>query len=120
LITLPLKEEPEDTLIAEDVIIYLSGNSFFTGTLAVENLDLVSSGNCIINFSGNVKNMEVELNGNCEVTDYDLIAEPLKVDLSGTSNAYLTVNNSISIVARGNSVLSYMGNAKIIPQKLCS
>ena len=114
------KLELEDPLETENLKIYLSGNSFFTGALATEKLDLVSSGNCMIDFSGSVKNMEVELDGNCELSDYDLSVETLKIDLSGNSNAYLTVNNSISIDASGNSVLSYKGSANIAHQKLSS
>ncbi|RAJ15990.1 head GIN domain-containing protein [Arenibacter echinorum] len=114
------KLELEDPLEADNLKIYLSGNSFFTGALATEKLNLVSSGNCMIDFSGSVKNMEVELDGNCELSDYDLSVDTLKIDLSGNSNAYLTVNNSISIDASGNSVLSYKGIATIAHQNLSS
>ena len=114
------KLELEDPLETDNVKINLSGNSFFSGTLAAEKLDLVSSGNCMIDFSGSVKNMDVELNGNCELTDYELSVDTLKIDLSGNSNAHLSVSNSLSIDASGNSVLSYKGNATIAHQKLSS
>ena len=114
------KLELEDPLETDNLKIYLRGNSFFSGELAVEKLDLVSSGNCMIDFSGSVKNMDVELDGNCELSDHDLSVDTLNIDLSGNSNTYLTVNNSISIDASGNSVLSYKGSATIAHQKLSS
>ncbi len=114
------KLELEDPLETDNLKIYLSGNSFFSGELEAEKLDLVSSGNCMLDFSGNVKNMDIELDGNCELSDYELSVDILKIDLSGNSNAYLTVNNSISIDASGNSVLSYKGSATIAHQKLSS
>ncbi|MCK0191505.1 DUF2807 domain-containing protein [Arenibacter sp. F20364] len=114
------KLELEDLLETDNVKINLSGNSFFSGALAVEKLDLISTGNCIMDFSGNVKTMDVALDGNCELTDFELSVDILKIDLSGNSNAYLSISNSLSIDASGNSVLSYKGNPTIAHQKLSS
>jgi len=114
------KLELEDTLETANVKLNLSGNSSITGRIVANKLDLISSGNCLMDFSGRVKNMDVELSGNCELTDYDLSVETLKIDLSGNSNSYLSVSNSISIDASGNSVLSYKGNATITHQNLSS
>ncbi|MBC8767799.1 DUF2807 domain-containing protein [Arenibacter sp. BSSL-BM3] len=110
----------EDPLETDNLKINLTGNSFISGPLEVENLDVDASGNCMIDFSGSVKTMDVNLRGNSEISDYDLSVETLKIDFSGNSNAYLTVNNSISVDASGNSVLSYKGNATIVHQKLSS
>ncbi|MCM4172621.1 DUF2807 domain-containing protein [Arenibacter sp. TNZ] len=110
----------EDPLETENLKINLTGNSFISGPLDVESLDMVSTGNCMIDFSGNAKTIDVKLRGNCELANYDLNVNTLKIDLSGNSNAYLSVNNSISIDASGNSVLSYKGNATIVHQKLSS
>ena len=82
-----------------------------------ETLNVFITTKSIDNF--NVKG-NAKLDGNCELSDYDLSVDTLKIDLSGNSNAYLTVNNSISIDASGNSVLSYKGNASIAHQKLSS
>ncbi|WP_157943724.1 MULTISPECIES: head GIN domain-containing protein [Arenibacter] len=110
----------EDPLETDNLKINLTGNSNISGPLEIENLDVDASGNCMIDFSGSVKTMDVELSGNSEISDYDLSVDMLKIDLSGNSNAYLTVNNSISVDGSGNSVLSYKGNATIVHQKLSS
>ncbi|PXX28433.1 head GIN domain-containing protein [Arenibacter sp. ARW7G5Y1] len=112
--------ELEEPLETDNIKMYLSGNSFFSGTLTAEKLDLVSKGNCMIELLGSVKNMDMDLGGNCELSDYDLSVDSLKINLSGNSNAYLTANNSIWIDASGNSVLSYKGNATIAHKKLSS
>lgn len=110
----------EDPLDAMNIRIDLAGNSFFTGQMNAESLDLVSSGNCMIDFSGIVKTLNAKLIGNCELSDYDLSIDALKINISGNSNAYLSVNNSISIDASGNSMLSYKGNPNIIHKEISS
>tara|TARA_R110002049_G_scaffold15667_2_gene63904 strand:- start:3633 stop:4352 length:720 start_codon:yes stop_codon:yes gene_type:complete len=110
----------EDSMETDNLKINLTGNSSISGPLDLQSLDLNATGNCMIDFSGSVKTMDVKLSGNSEISDYDLIVDLLKIDLSGNSNAFLTVSNSISIDASGNSVLSYKGNANIVHQKLSS
>ncbi|HET8737979.1 MAG TPA: DUF2807 domain-containing protein [Pricia sp.] len=110
----------EDSLDAPKVKINLIGNAWFTGTVNTDVLDISSKGNCIIELAGNAEILNGKLSGNCELSDYGLAVEALKIDLSGNSNAYLSVLDSIDIDAKGNSVLSYKGNATIVHQNLSS
>ena len=50
--------------------------------------------------------------------DYDLIVDYLNIELSGASEAFLLINETIDINASGASVLNYKGNAVVNNQKL--
>ncbi len=110
----------ENPLDAPKVTIDLTGNGRFSGTMDTDVLDLDSKGNCIIELAGSTKTLDGKLSGNCELSDYSLAVGGLKIDLTGNSNAYLSVSGSIDIKAKGNSVLSYKGNATIVRQDLSS
>lgn len=110
----------ENTLNTNELTINLTGNSFFTGPINSEKVKLTSKGNCMIDLSGKVNYLDANLTGNCEFSNYNLKIEKLKINFSGNSNAYLTVNDEISIDAAGNSTLFYKGNANIVHQNLHS
>ena len=110
----------ENPLISPTVKIDLAGSSWFSGTVASDRLAVVSTGNCMIHLSGDTGILDARLTGNCELSDYALSVQDLKLDLSGNSNAYLSVSHSIDITAKGNSMLFYKGDARIIHQDLSS
>lgn len=102
------------------VKINLTGNCIISGTIKADRLDLVSQGNSMLDIAGSIKTLYTQFEGNCELRDYDLTVGSLKMDLSGNSNAYISVTDSISIDAIGNSILSYKGNPIIVHQELSS
>jgi hypothetical protein len=110
----------ENTLEVPTVRLNITGNSWFTGAVTTGSMELNATGNSMISMKGSTNVLNAVLKGNCELSDYDLSVQSLQIDMAGNSNAYLTVSGSIDIVAKGNSVLSYDGNASIIRQDLSS
>ncbi len=108
----------ENEWVHSDARVDLSGASDFTGEVAAERLYLDISGASNLDLFGNVASLNAKLSGSSDVRNYDLSVDNLKIELSGASEAFLSVEETIDIRASGASVLNYKGNASINNQKL--
>ncbi|MFS4468356.1 head GIN domain-containing protein [Maribacter sp. 2210JD10-5] len=108
----------ENILIAENIKIELFGDSNFEGEIATKNLTLSLRGDSDMNIFGNADDVVANLQGDSTFRDYDLSTLDLDIDLSGDSDAYLSVSESIKIRASGDSRLYYKGNPEIVRQRL--
>lgn len=108
----------EDEIIDEDVSVYLSGASSFTGHIDANRLYTDISGASLINISGGSTIFDVEASGASNIGDYEFATNFLKADLSGASNMSLTVMDEIDIEASGASGLNFKGSAVITHQDL--
>lgn len=98
--------------------IELSGDAEFIGEIAANRLNLDTNGASTIDLYGSVVSMHADLSGSSEIKDYDLSVEDLVIDLSGASEAFLSISQTIDIEASGASELNYKGNASIIHKDL--
>ncbi len=98
--------------------IEISGASDFSGEINADRLNLEMSGASGAAIYGNIANMYADLSGSSNVGGYDLSVNKLNIELSGASEAFCTVNESIDIEASGASVLNYKGSASIIHKEL--
>ena len=103
----------ENELNVQTAQIKMSGASTFNGEIYVNELKLDSSGASDISLFGNADVLHASLSGSSKIGSYDLITKKLFIDLSGASDAYLTVAESIDIIASGASSLKYKGDAVI-------
>jgi len=108
----------ENEWIHSDARVDLSGASNFTGEVAAERLYLDMNGASLLDLFGNVASLNAKLSGSSDIRDYDLSVENLKIELSGASEAFLSVNETIDVTASGASVLNYKGDATVNNQKL--
>lgn len=108
----------ESELVATEVFIELFGASEFTGELDLDQLDLEAAGASYIDIFGEVDNFDVSLSGASTLKDYDLTVGALDIGLSGASDAYLSVAQTMDIDASGASKLRYKGNPEINKLKL--
>lgn len=108
----------ENAWVESDARIDLSGASDFMGEIAAERLYLDLAGASNLDLYGNTAFLNAKLSGSSEIHDYDLEVENLKMELSGASEAFLTVTETIDIRASGASVLNYKGNATVNNKKL--
>lgn len=108
----------ENPLIGERAAIELSGASEFYGELSLNRVELEASGASNISLFGNIGEFEASLTGSSELKDYDLIADELDIQLSGASDAYLTVSKAIEVRGSGASTLNYKGDAIVTTQNL--
>lgn len=98
--------------------IDLSGASDFSGEVSAERLYLDTTGASSLDLFGNAISMTAKLKGSSTIQDYDLIVDNLKIELSGSSEAFLEVNETIDVTASGASVLNYKGKAVVNNKKL--
>lgn len=108
----------ENELQAEDVTIELSGDSKFDGLLTVTDLDVELRGDSKILLVGSTDKLEATAKGDSKIENFGFSVNKLEIDLSGDSEAYLTVHETIDISASGDSKLFYKGDASIVRQNL--
>ncbi|MFH6603783.1 head GIN domain-containing protein [Maribacter algicola] len=108
----------ENEWVQSDARVDLSGASDFTGEIAAERLYLNVNGASNLDLFGNTTFLNAKLSGSSNVRNYDLSVDNLNIELSGASEAFLSVKETIDIRASGASVLNYKGNAAINNQKL--
>ncbi len=103
----------ENEWLVTDGRIELSGASNFTGEVNSERLYLDMAGASHLDLFGNTASFNAKLSGSSGIRDYDLKVESLKIELTGASEAFLNVNETIDVTASGASFLNYKGNAKV-------
>lgn len=108
----------ETELVASHISIELTGASEFTGELELGHLELAAAGASHIDLFGQVERLEASLSGASTLKNYDLSAKALDIQLSGASDASLSVTETIDIEASGASKLRYKGNPTINKRKL--
>ena len=108
----------DSELVASDVSIKLTGASEFTGELELEHLELAAAGASHIDLFGQVDKLDASLSGASTLKNYDLLTKALDIQLSGASDASLSITETIDIEASGASKLRYKGNPAINKRKL--
>ncbi len=96
-----------------DLEIELSGASSVTGELTAKKVKLDMSGASSIELRGSADYMTLDASGasHAELADFLLIGSD--VDLSGASEAEVSVSGKLDISASGASQLAYSGNPEI-------
>lgn len=96
-----------------DAKISLKGASSFQGEInalnTYFNLEQASS----LSIWGSSENAHMVLEGASSMKDYGFACTDLTISLAGASSAKVTVNNRLSVDARGASTLNYQGDAVI-------
>lgn len=108
----------EDFIIADNASITVHGDSHFIGEMDVERLQVDLRGDSTANLFGYAENVNARLSGHSTLRDYDLQVADLVIDLTGDSQASLSISGTIDVEASGDSVLNYQGNATIVHQHL--
>lgn len=108
----------ENQWTISDGHIELSGASNFTGKIETELLNLDMSGASSLDLYGNASSLDADLSGSSDIRDFDLSVIDLKIDMSGASEANLSISESIEIRASGASSLKFKGDANITYKRL--
>jgi hypothetical protein len=101
------------SLNTNTLAIQMSGASDFTGKVKVEVLKLNLSGASDAKISGTAGTVVIESSGASDIKGYDLVTDICKVNVSGASDVYITVNTELSATASGASDIKYKGSALI-------
>ncbi|MEO9891118.1 head GIN domain-containing protein [Aurantibacter sp.] len=102
----------------ENGSVELSGAADFIGEIVANQLELDLRGASAANIYGQIGSLHADLSGSSDIRDYDLSVDNLNLDMTGASEAYLSVNKTIDIEASGASELNFKGNATIARKKL--
>lgn len=108
----------QDELITDDCSIELSGASFYRGDVSVSQLSMDVSGASFVDIAGKATDCYIDVSGASSIKDYSLNVDFLNVDLSGASNAYLTVHKELDVEASGASSVFFKGDGLITRQNL--
>lgn len=103
----------QNTVEQDEVHIDLSGASIFSGTIDAITASFTLSGASRVSMDGSVTEIELYVSGASQVNGLDLNATYADVNLSGASDASLTVVDEINLDASGASIFRYKGSAQI-------
>jgi hypothetical protein len=101
------------TMKGNNIKVDLSGACDMRGIVDLTNAQFLLSGASTVKISGAVKNLKLEAGGASDLKNYELIVDNCIAQLSGASDARLTINKSISAKATGASSLYYKGNPEV-------
>ncbi|MEO6894083.1 MAG: head GIN domain-containing protein [Ginsengibacter sp.] len=101
------------TLKLNSLKVKLSGACDMKGIVNITNAQLDISGASTLKINGQIQNLKLEANGASDLKNYDLVVDNFIAQLSGASDAKLTVNKSISAKASGASTLYFKGNPEV-------
>ncbi len=102
---------------AGEVEMDLSGSSSLKGSVVASKLDLDMSGASDVNIAGLVSTLKIDLTGSSSIekayngNKYALECDQCEGSLSGSSDAYIHCDGSITVSLSGSSDLHYTGSA---------
>lgn len=99
----------KDAIHSDKLKLDLSGGSDLTGKLLIGDLSIHQSGGSDARVSGTASVLYVHASGGSDYHGYELAADNCRVEVSGGSDAFLTVNKELSASASGGSDVHYRG-----------
>ena len=100
-------------LTTDELSVSLSGASHLAGPVQIDrgSIDLSGASNAVL--SGSASTLDVTVSGASHLDTKELTIHQLSIDLSGASEADVTVTGSLSASASGASTLRYAGSPTI-------
>jgi hypothetical protein len=100
-------------LRGNDVIVHISGSGNITTAVKSETILAHISGSGSTNLSGSSTDATIEISGSGEVKAKELKTGTVKVHLSGSGNAYVNADKTLSAHISGSGNLLYSGSASV-------
>jgi len=101
-------------LKSDQLKIKLDGSGNITGKLNVADFDIDNTGSSNIRLSGNVVKANIKSSGSGNFQSFDLIIDDCSISKSGSGNAHITVNHTLTASISGSGNLTYKGSPKIL------
>ncbi len=98
----------------------LSSNAYLDGEATIDNAKVRLSSDAAVDLLGDVDYMDAVVSSDAELKGYGLHVNDLEVELSSDGEAYLTVFETIDVMASSDGRLYYKGDADIVRQVLSS
>lgn len=103
----------ENELVANKVNIDLAGDGKVIGMVDIQEITATIAGDAQLNLSGEVELFDLKIAGDGQVKDYDLVCIQLDAELTGDSEVFVTVIETINVTAAGESILHFKGTGEI-------
>jgi hypothetical protein len=104
----------EGVLKSDELHISLDGSGNLSGKINVGEFKLENAGSSNIRLSGNVENASIKSKGSGNFQCFDLFADNCTISKSGSGNAQISVNNSLTASISGTGNFTYKGSPKIL------
>lgn len=105
------------TLRTDNMDIQVSGAKHIDLTIDAANITVATSGSSNMDLSGNSKELRIRSSGSSNVRAYELEVDEATLELSGSSDVEVTVNESLVSMVSGSGNIQYRGNPdKVINQ----
>lgn len=101
-------------LKSEQLKIKLDGSGNLFGKINVGDFEIENTGSSNIRLSGNVEHANIKSSGSGNFQSLDLIIADCSISKSGSGNAQITVNQSLTASISGSGNLTYKGSPKIL------
>lgn len=98
---------------SEPLDLHMSGAGEMSMQVSVPSLNADISGASTLMLKGKANDFTAEASGASEIKCIDLVTEKTLLDLSGASDAEVTVNRQLDADASGASSVTYRGNASV-------
>lgn len=108
----------ENKLKVNDLTIYLDEDSTLEGQIEVDNLIVKLEEDSELEINGAAQKMKVKANEDSIIKSFDFVVNDLEIILKDESEAELTVNGNIDLLARGESSFHYKGNGNFTRKRV--
>lgn len=102
----------------DDLTISQTGDTKVNLDTFANSLNLNISGNANLTLGGSVTKQEISISGSAKLMAGDLDSKEAKINLSGSSFAQITADDSLEINSSGSASLEYKGNPKKLTQNI--
>ncbi|MEM8508356.1 MAG: head GIN domain-containing protein [Bacteroidota bacterium] len=105
------------TLTSDNFKTSISGSGDITLQVEAKSIDASMSGSGDMNLSGKATDFEVSVSGSGDIKAYDLSAEFVDAQVSGSADIRVTANQMLKARVSGSGDIRYKGNPKKIDTK---
>ncbi|MEC7263913.1 MAG: head GIN domain-containing protein [Bacteroidota bacterium] len=105
------------TIKSNDFSTSIAGSGDISLTVEAVNVDASLAGSGDINLAGKTNDLDVSVSGSGDIKAYELEAENVKANVSGSADIRVTANQSIDARVSGSGDIHYRGNPKKINTK---
>jgi len=95
---------------AEELNIAASGSADITADLTTDELNITASGSSSIELAGVASIIDLNLSGSNTISAFELQAEEVEIQASGSTQVEIAVSEQLNVIARGSSRVQYIGN----------
>lgn len=90
-----------------------SGSTEMVANFNAKRLDIDISGSADIKLQGSTTDQDINISGSAEIDAFNFISDTCEVDISGSGDLNVTVNDLLDVDISGSGTIRYMGNPTI-------